>query len=415
MKSWNKLTPYAKGEQVSYDGVVYEATANTMSVPNSSASWKRVGESVGEIKQDVKESADTFDKGKLYSAGETVVYGNCVYQARKNTFGTSPDNSDVWQDIRTITPTPEQIPLDAPEYNSSELYSPEQVVKSGGRLFKALKNTLAGNVTDPAIWKQVSELKPEEQNWPVQEILQKTKDVSVIVVNQHGLDGRDGMDGKQGPRGLKGEQGPQGEQGIQGAKGNKGEAGDTGPAGPKGDKGERGEQGPPGEVRDRFLIGGGGYRNKIMSQGSGTSLVFAENKHSTGLKSLSVSGPLTLTDSAGTITITGTANPSGHISQGNFSMNTPADGTFILVSSARYSFTINQLFNLVVSAGTPTISIKINGTSVTGLNTLGVTTTPQNPTATALNTVNVGDRVTIVVTGSAGASNLEFTMKLTTN
>lgn len=129
-----------------------------------------------------------------------------------------------------------------------------------------------------------------------------------------GKDGRNGIDGLQGPIGPQGIQGPVGEQGLQGitgAKGDKGDAGDRGEkgdTGPKGLRGDKGEQGPPGPIKDRFILGGSGYRNKIMSQGTGTSLIRNENKHSTGLKSLAAGSNITITDSGtGTLTISSTA------------------------------------------------------------------------------------------------------------
>lgn len=99
--------------------------------------------------------------------------------------------------------------------------------------------------------------------------------------------------------------------------------------------------------------------------------------------------------------------------QGNLYIQTPADGTIVLVSSSRIAFTITGLYNLKTSSGTVTASVKINGTDVTGLAALSITSATQSPTATALNTVAIGDRVTLVLSASSTPINIEFTMATT--
>lgn len=102
------------------------------------------------------------------------------------------------------------------------------------------------------------------------------------------------------------------------------------------------------------------------------------------------------------------------ILEGNFHYSgTVADGTLYLVEKARFARTINGLYGLKTLAGTCTVTIKINGTSVTGLNALAVTTTTQDATATAANSVAIGDVVTIVIASSTSASDLLFTAQST--
>lgn len=294
MKDWNKLNPHAKGEQVIHNGVVYEATANTMAIPGESASWKVISEHKQEVKDDA--TADTFDYKKLYPKDEQVTYKNVVYKALRNTTGTIPSDSDAWQDIKTIPQEKEEIPTEAPKLNSNKLYSPKDAVSYRGEIFKPVVNTLGATIEkSPELWA-------------------KKTDSGI----KHAKDGEDGKDGLQGPVGPQGIPGPQGEQGLQGIEGAKGP---KGPKGDKGDKGDTGEQGPPGEVRDRWVLGSGGYRNKIITQGSGTSLIKAENKHSTGLKSLSAGSNVTITDDGlGTLTIASTGGGGGSIPQSSFSI-----------------------------------------------------------------------------------------------
>ncbi len=91
----------------------------------------------------------------------------------------------------------------------------------------------------------------------------------------------------------------------------------------------------------------------------------------------------------------------------------PADGTIVFTAKASFAFTINQIRGLKTTAGTLTMSIQINGTNVTGLGGLSVTSTPQDATATAANAVAVGDRVTVVIASSSSPANLEFTLQAT--
>ena len=96
------------------------------------------------------------------------------------------------------------------------------------------------------------------------------------------------------------------------------------------------------------------------------------------------------------------------IPSGSFYMQTGADLTIPLIVSAPYAFTIEGLEELQTSAGTITAAIQINGTNVTGLSSLSVTTTPSNPTASGSNTVSIGDRVTLVLSANSSAADLEF-------
>jgi hypothetical protein len=91
----------------------------------------------------------------------------------------------------------------------------------------------------------------------------------------------------------------------------------------------------------------------------------------------------------------------------------PTDRTYVLDAKAAFAYTINQLRGVKTSAGTLSIAVKINGTDVTGLGAVSVTSTPQDVTATAANVVSAGDRVTLVVSGSSSPADLELTLKAT--
>lgn len=105
-------------------------------------------------------------------------------------------------------------------------------------------------------------------------------------------------------------------------------------------------------------------------------------------------------------------NPTQIITRSPFA-SSPADGTYVIEAKANFAFTINQIRGLKTSTGTLTLAVQINGTNVTGLSSLSVTTTPQDATATAANSVAVGDRVTFVVSGGSSPADLEFTLSAT--
>lgn len=89
----------------------------------------------------------------------------------------------------------------------------------------------------------------------------------------------------------------------------------------------------------------------------------------------------------------------------------PQNVTLVLTAKAAVASTITEIRGLKTSAGTLTLAIKINGTNVTGLDSLSVTSSTQDVSATAANAVAAGDRVTMVITSaSADAADLEFTL-----
>lgn len=86
--------------------------------------------------------------------------------------------------------------------------------------------------------------------------------------------------------------------------------------------------------------------------------------------------------------------------------------TYYLLPSANVAYTINNLYAGDVS-GTATVAIKINGTAVTGLSAVSVTSTPGTTNATALNSVSVADTVTVVITAASTPVDLFLNVKMT--
>ena len=78
------------------------------------------------------------------------------------------------------------------------------------------------------------------------------------------------------------------------------------------------------------------------------------------------------------------------------------NGTIYPIFSAPLSGTINTL-DYLISTGSFTTEIAINGTAVTGLGAINVNNTIKNTaTATALNTFNSGDQVSSIITNAGG-------------
>lgn len=90
----------------------------------------------------------------------------------------------------------------------------------------------------------------------------------------------------------------------------------------------------------------------------------------------------------------------------------PVNGTYIIEHVAKYAYTIEEI-DIVCDAGSCTVAIAINGTNVTGLGSVSVTTTSNNNNAIALNTVSIGQEVTMVVSAVSGINNLTATLNTT--
>ena len=96
---------------------------------------------------------------------------------------------------------------------------------------------------------------------------------------------------------------------------------------------------------------------------------------------------------------------SGHI-------ETAEDKTYVLDLKAPYAYTINSLAAKTAS-GTCTAKLTIEGTDVTGISALAVSSTEDFDDATAANSVSIGDTVALVISSNAAALDLQFTVKIT--
>jgi len=88
----------------------------------------------------------------------------------------------------------------------------------------------------------------------------------------------------------------------------------------------------------------------------------------------------------------------------SIAITAPVNETVTLSAYAPAPFTITALMQARLSAGSLTAAVAINGTPVTGLSVVAVTTTPSDTSATGANTVATGDVVTLTISGVSGAT-----------
>lgn len=85
---------------------------------------------------------------------------------------------------------------------------------------------------------------------------------------------------------------------------------------------------------------------------------------------------------------------------------------YFLDFKTAFAGTINRL-DIACISGTCTVAIKINGTSITGLTAVAVSSVPATALATALNAFAAGQQVTLVISANSAAVDLAFTLKYT--
>lgn len=85
--------------------------------------------------------------------------------------------------------------------------------------------------------------------------------------------------------------------------------------------------------------------------------------------------------------------------QGTLVINSPTDSQDeYLVFHARFPFDVKRVAYQCFPSGTATLSFKIDGTNITGLNSLSATATKQTADASGANSVAVGNPVTVTPT-----------------
>lgn len=91
----------------------------------------------------------------------------------------------------------------------------------------------------------------------------------------------------------------------------------------------------------------------------------------------------------------------------------PVDGTITWAGRMPIACTVNSL-TWDASSGSTTVAVKINGTNITGLSSVAVSSSgPTTTNATAANTVAVGDRITVTYSSTSSAVNVELSLNVT--
>lgn len=86
--------------------------------------------------------------------------------------------------------------------------------------------------------------------------------------------------------------------------------------------------------------------------------------------------------------------------------------TYVIELYAAYPYNINQL-KIKSASGTCTAALKINGTNVTGISAVSVSSTIATGTASGANSVSVGDTVTLVISSTSSLADLQASIKTT--
>jgi len=115
---------------------------------------------------------------------------------------------------------------------------------------------------------------------------------------------------------------------------------------------------------------------------------------------------------AGNISIDG-GGITGLIEQIPGLIESPVAKTYFIILSNVVPLAINNITIQAVSGGTCTASLQINSTSITGLDSMAVSVTPQTITATGLNTMVAGDILSLVVTSPSSPQDMAFVIQTT--
>jgi len=89
----------------------------------------------------------------------------------------------------------------------------------------------------------------------------------------------------------------------------------------------------------------------------------------------------------------------------------PTDRSYPVEQHAQVAYTIVESRHQT-TAGSLTASVTINGTIVEGLDNVTVSGAQESATATSANSVSIGDKITLVVSGSSSPTDLQFALKL---
>jgi prepilin-type N-terminal cleavage/methylation domain-containing protein len=127
---WKSGTGYKLGDEVIYNGTLYQARKDTTSTP-------------GTINGDWQEITSEYRNFNLYATGDEVVFDGKVFVARGTTFNEIPGQvSSPWQEITN-------------QWRNFNVYQKGDEVIYNGTTYRAKQNRNAGddtNPTNPKFW-----------------------------------------------------------------------------------------------------------------------------------------------------------------------------------------------------------------------------------------------------------------------
>lgn len=174
-----------------------------------------------------------------------------------------------------------------------------------------------------------------------------------------------------------------------------------------------------GGTSGRILYDNAGVLGEKTTTGSGSVVLDTSPTLTTAVLGSSTATTQSANDSSTKVATTAYADTSSANAKNMVEMigmndinSSIGNNTYTLVFYAEYGFTINEL-KIISGSGTCTAAVKINGTDVTGISAVSVSTSVATGTATAANTVVVGDKVTLVLSSTSSLNNLQATLKIT--
>jgi hypothetical protein len=93
---------------------------------------------------------------------------------------------------------------------------------------------------------------------------------------------------------------------------------------------------------------------------------------------------------------------SGYVFDIVFALDTVADGAYVIVQKASFPFTVTNCVTKLAS-GTVTANVKIESTSITGLDAIAMTNAEADTAGTAANQVATGNTVSVTFSTNAVA------------
>ncbi|GAF19163.1 5'-nucleotidase [Bacillus sp. JCM 19046] len=154
---WNKEQIYTQGDRVEYEGSFYEAKWWTQGEnPSLSGQWD-----VWQIVKECTEQVDgptEWNEKEIYTAGDQVLYDGKLYEAKWWTQGENPSQSgqwDVWKEVKDDN----EGSTDPQEWNKETIYTASDRVVYDGKLYEAKWWTQGDNPNQSGQWDVWKEIK----------------------------------------------------------------------------------------------------------------------------------------------------------------------------------------------------------------------------------------------------------------